>query len=957
MKFTIKHSFLKSFCHVIKGCLWTISIIAILTASLTLRLWCGPISLNFLKPYILTFFKSYGIVDLDITLDWPKKNYLALILTNIDSETIKAKQVKLFFPLNNPLKCRQIKGFQCNLTISANSTSKTSFPNASWIFTTAITLEDCGVKIVKDQKSVNYSNLFLNCSKGKGTLRQSSQEIVRFLYADQQNEVQINAKISNLFLPLFLIAPQSNEILTIKGSIKGKFSKDNWQVNATFRQKIPVRIFLDDKSFAITNAYVHGYADPKKTVLTKGVVQINKALFTAAGEANHCIEKTDFSIQAALFKGIISAQELDSLWPSSKAVSARAWILANFHEGKIDNCSIDCKFTLPIKGNPILHQINGKLNIIEATLSFMENINPITKLAAVANFNLNGFAIQILSGLFENHKIERGHVNITPLIDLPKLSLEIFLTGPFKSLVPILSSFASFGEISNIKGTDTTCVKANFPLLDDLKKEEVNINLESSVKNASFTIPLNEKLLQITEGTVVIAGTPKSISVKGKSKVNHIDADWHWHEDQLDFSCALNTKQIASIFDIDLSPYILSPIPIRGIYSSTKTEVTADFKNNQCQIPEIQWKKSANSPMTVHLSHSKSTYNVTSSGAIVGQAQITTDDKKIINSKLQFLTDKDWLIYRYDNVNRHHKLFFRGKSVVFIPTTSPESAHKTTETKKAISGKDILHMDCECEKLTTKDVILNNCQLRIRGHALHDDLPWYQFSNIRWDDGTVFTTVNSKKSKNAGHLAISFTPEKKEETLIQVNVTDLGSLLSGFGLTDNMKNGSLHLTSTQNIAGAYEGSFELYDFQTKAHILGKLLALMSPTMLTDLFSSGLTFHSAVGQFNYDQDQLNIKHAEGRGINLGISVQGKVDCKNNKAQLEGVIVPSYLVNTIFRYVPIVGWFLGGKNGIVSAEFAMTGTIDNPKIRLKPFSFLKFGFIKELFKDLQEKSSLP
>jgi hypothetical protein len=73
-------------------------------------------------------------------------------------------------------------------------------------------------------------------------------------------------------------------------------------------------------------------------------------------------------------------------------------------------------------------------------------------------------------------------------------------------------------------------------------------------------------------------------------------------------------------------------------------------------------------------------------------------------------------------------------------------------------------------------------------------------------------------------------------------------------------------------------------------------------------------------------------------------------------LQGVAVPSYLVNTFFSNIPIVGWILGGSKGLISSEFTVTGPVSNPKFKVIPFSLLKLGFLKNLsfFKESNRKN---
>ena len=99
-------------------------------------------------------------------------------------------------------------------------------------------------------------------------------------------------------------------------------------------------------------------------------------------------------------------------------------------------------------------------------------------------------------------------------------------------------------------------------------------------------------------------------------------------------------------------------------------------------------------------------------------------------------------------------------------------------------------------------------------------------------------------------------------------------------------------------------------------------------------------------FKYSSGELKLKNAVAKGINLGLLLNGTVDINQQKFKIKGVSIPSYLINTVFSHFPFVGWVLGGKKGLLSSEFTVTGPWNDSKITTVPLSFFKLGFLKNI-----------
>ena len=178
------------------------------------------------------------------------------------------------------------------------------------------------------------------------------------------------------------------------------------------------------------------------------------------------------------------------------------------------------------------------------------------------------------------------------------------------------------------------------------------------------------------------------------------------------------------------------------------------------------------------------------------------------------------------------------------------------------------------------------------------------------------------------------------------------------GVSTRAKGGELFLKANQYINGNYEAILKINDIKINAPLLTKIIALASPTGFMDLFSRDLTFSSISGGLHYKNGQLFIEKMVGKGINLGLSLEGMLDLEKKHFALTGTIIPAYFFNTIFSYIPILGKLFGGDQGIISTNFSLTGPFDDPYINISPISAITPNFIKDLlnvFNNIEETIS--
>lgn len=377
------------------------------------------------------------------------------------------------------------------------------------------------------------------------------------------------------------------------------------------------------------------------------------------------------------------------------------------------------------------------------------------------------------------------------------------------------------------------------------------------------------------------------------------------------------------------------------------------------------------------------------------QSLAKASSRRLVQADAEVTLSSDtFALYRFDGHKRHHRFFARTHALYLSPTIgkkddqSPVSGH--LEEKKQVPYQDQISLDFSSNYIVMPDILLKDCKGRLHGMTLKGALALDDLEAICWDDGEIFATIERKKKgnkgaypnthngkahrtpkdpfllmqkplvsrsekndhKKQGHLSISIQGLDHNMASISADVTDFGSVMSGLGWTDGVKKGHLRIQGKRDAKGFYTYSGNLYDVTIKNMAIAKLVALVSPMMFTELFSSGMHFHSVSTEFDYDGKCLHFSKLLAKGINLGLIVKGRIAVPDGRMKMKGLVIPSYFLNTFFGYFPLVGAFFGGDKGLISSEFTCLGTLENPIFTLKPMSIFKVGIMKEIFRSFKK-----
>ena len=174
---------------------------------------------------------------------------------------------------------------------------------------------------------------------------------------------------------------------------------------------------------------------------------------------------------------------------------------------------------------------------------------------------------------------------------------------------------------------------------------------------------------------------------------------------------------------------------------------------------------------------------------------------------------------------------------------------------------------------------------------------------------------------------------------------DAGAVLRASGLYQTAVGGEFDLTLLPSAgAGEFDGSLAIDGLRVRdAPTMAALLDAISVVgLLQQLDGQGLAFDEIDARFRLTPRQVIVAEASAIGPGLGISVDGTYTLASKGIDLQGVVSPFYLVNSIGSFLTRRG------EGLIGFNFNIAGSADAPQVSVNPLSVLTPGMFREIFR---------
>ena len=543
--------------------------------------------------------------------------------------------------------------------------------------------------------------------------------------------------------------------------------------------------------------------------------------------------------------------EVDRFWPINLSQNGvRDWVLQNVSSGFIKQGF--AKFVIiedELESN--LQSINAQFDFADVNLNYDKEFPEINNLSGLAMFTKNNMKIIVQNGEVLQSKIINAEVAIDDF-NMPTniLSIKGKLDGKSGDGLKHVSNDEDFHNQINkyLDGTAQTDVEIYIPLIENLLLKKTYISVKSNISNLS-----NDNLA----GAIVV--------------VTKKDFESNIFSTKIDLkNCEITNKELQIFKDKDENGDLSFEIDL-------EKDNVVFFKNI------LLTKSKNNAQINGEMSFGYSPFNL---------LKINLKNQNFAKNNFSFN-------YSFDPANSTAKASLKGK---YFDASNLLNLKFSNDNSKNSPQKIQINVALDRLELLRKKIFNRvNLNLNCLGGIC-------QAGNLN---------ANISKQKNFA-LKIQKNP-KNEEYLIDGQINDLGFLIEALGLSNLVAGGNAKINIKENLVnkklvldGEIKISSDTTIFENEAVKKLSKDNLFSQVKDKIFSSEKTTFGSINIEFSIAENELNIKSLIANNFKIGVTAKGKINLKNQAMEIKGMIVPGYIINSLFGLgkIPILGSVISG-----------------------------------------------
>jgi hypothetical protein len=595
----------------------------------------------------------------------------------------------------------------------------------------------------------------------------------------------------------------------------------------------------------------------------------------------------------------------------------------------------------------------------DAVVTFLDDLPAIEEGFGEGRLTGNSFRVQMSQGRFAGWTIGEG------LVDFPAFNprgedFRVFAKGrgPAQNLMKALveSRLEIDFDPTRMSGTGEMTFEMFRPALDDVPYEDVRFTAIGTVRNAG----LKGAALgfDLAGGTMDVKVDQAGAELTGAARLGPSPVTFRWYEgftnDGAPADLTANGTVSADFlnrFGILGRAYMTGEAPLDVTAqldgeTLVSSRVGVDLTSARLDISEIGWVKPAGTAARADVVFSQrgemstSSVKFTSPTARLDGDFTLGQDSKLISADLR-------------------EAFFRNVAEV-TGAVQREPGDRLTLTLRGnyldISGL-IAGLSGMAGAATGEPE--EGTPLTIAAEV--DRLTLREGLDLRQAKLLAVTGTRGLQSLEASGLALGGAPLRARLAAggaapISIDVTsgDAGFIASAFLGADFITGGELALTGTLETANApADLVLQLANARmSNAPFLTQILSLASLRGLADTLSGeGVMFSRIDIPMKVQGGRYVVSGGKAQGPALGLTASGFIDMNTQAIEIDGVLVPSFGVNSALGGIPIIGDLVVGRDGegVFSLTYSVRGTLEKANVSVNPLSALAPGVIRRIFEN--------
>lgn len=702
---------------------------------------------------------------------------------------------------------------------------------------------------------------------------------------------------------------------------------------------------------------------------------VDTARLQASGEFDWSVEHEDGELPFTLdvtaeLVGDISKQTILAYWPVNLGRGARNYvsnqlITANATEA---TAVVSIKPDSMQEGYLREEDLAVTFAFEDGSLQFLSDMPLIENAVGTGRVGGNSLDIRVISATYDDWVIQSGAVEFPSFNPRGEnFVVTAYGSGPAVSILRQLSeSRLKLQETTGfdpqrVSGDATASLRLSRPALSNVPLEDHILEVKGQIRDAGLLAAAGP--FDIAEGNVNVDVTLERMILTGFGNLGTSPVQFTWRDSFNDdgapadlSATAVITSDVLNVFGLVGRAFLTGEIPVEmqgkvganGLQTGT---FAFDLSDARIDVSEIDWVKPAGETARATLNYVGDLREQAAALRVTGEsASLDGDLRLAADGRLQSLDLRRLFIQGTIDVAGRIARTGTGGFNIELNGAYLDISGFLSELG-AVGGVGDGADGIDLTFAATVERLRLRRDLELIGSALSFELTRNGgFQTLRASGNTVEGATFIANLDNEG---------PGQPLAIELKTSDAGYLASAFFGVDFISGGILDLRgslATENTPAQLRATVENTRL-VNAPFFTQILSLASLRGLTDTLSGeGVLFSRIEAPITIGGGRYVINGGRASGPALGLTVNGWIGMDGSGIDLDGVLVPSFGVNSVLGGVPIIGDLIVGRQGegIFSITYSVSGSLEKAQVAVNPLSAVTPGILRRIFENPSDTS---
>lgn len=687
--------------------------------------------------------------------------------------------------------------------------------------------------------------------------------------------------------------------------------------------------------------------------------------------------------------GALSPQTIVRYWPINLGHDARAWCASSLLTGRLSNLAlrVDFKPSDLASGSLPDDKLSLAFDFDQASVNYIENMTNITGAQGRAELRGNSFRADVAKGAIGDIGLTAGKVTLPRLFPAGAVATyQAHAAGSARSVVNLLRQ-APIGldtrlpfDPASIVGKGDADFAIRRPLGAGQPGDATQFSVDGRFENVGATAKSGD--YTISQWKLRVAGDDNSLTLSGPMALARSTAELVWTEkvrakvnpSTVTLKGRLDADDIISL-GFPILKYASGPVVVEARSTGegldiSRGDVKLDFAAAAVNIEKGFWRKAPGAPATLKFSvvrQPDASLLLTGLEArggglnVNGQARVAKEgdllDANLPQAFLPGAFDGAVTAQRdaAGTLQASVKGAFLNIGTFFAP--EPPKAPTADQMLATVRGYTAKPGSLSPNYVVSADVD----RLRFRSEA---DLAKARL--VFGSDGVALRRLFVAGLDPQGKpFDLAITPAAGSGAgagQLYLKSEDAGFAARAIVGVDNIKGGRVEAkgawTFGENptaVINVKAKSFLVSKVPAMAHLLSSVASLTG--MVETLNGQGITFTDLDAPMTMADGKLTLTDCRAAGPSLGITAKGAVNLSSGALDIDGVLVPSYGLNSLLGNLPILGDLLVSRRGegVFGITYSVHGDSQNPRVGVNPLSAITPGILRRIFEPTRKPAT--